>query len=234
MLCGRRPMITIGESFLRGQQPHQRRVARLRLASGIMRETNQLSGHAQSPLGVGACLPLIRCPSTATPSLRSRYRTSSLLWATQTSWRSSLPPRYLGLSEAAPLLRRPRQDLHGYRTFALSSSMRPGIPGECDRLAFSSAVSWPADFVKPSALSIEVFRDYILHRDISSLFHLAQLSCLRINHVVTAMTARLDTGPVASSYPGGPSLEPAALPCRNHKTPTDQRFFWPRNSEKDS
>src|SRR5690242_3236612 len=31
------------------------------------------------------------------------------------------------------------------------------------------------------------------------------------------MTARLDTGPGASSYPDVPSLECATLPCRNHE-----------------
>jgi hypothetical protein len=76
------------------------------------------------------------------------------------------------------------------------------------------------------------FRDYFLHRDISSLFRLARLSRLRINHVVAAMTARLDTGPVASSYPGTPSLERAALPCRNQTFNTGS--LWARFLGDDS
>ena len=104
-------------------------VIRHRLDTRPLRETNKFCGHAQSPLGVGACLPC-SLSQTGAPSLPPNYQRSSLLWAPPTPNRHRPLPRRSGLSEGAPVAsRRRRLGLLGYCVVAMSDSIRLNDPG---------------------------------------------------------------------------------------------------------
>jgi hypothetical protein len=113
-------------------------------------ETNKLCVHAQSPLGVGACVPC-SLSQTGAPWLPRHYPRSSLVWAPPTSHHFCFRPRCSGLSGSA--LARQRWDLLGYCLFSLSGSVRPSIPGGRGRLALAPVTLLPAGVLKPSALS---------------------------------------------------------------------------------
>src|SRR5262249_25533842 len=100
------------------QHPHQRAVLSLRALSRPLCETNKVSCHEHSPLGVGSCFPY-PLSQTDAPLLPPHYQSSSLVWAPPTSDHHRLLPRCLGLSEGAPYYRRRRSDLLGYHALAL-------------------------------------------------------------------------------------------------------------------
>src|SRR5450759_2469297 len=99
-------------------------------------------------------------------------------WAAPTSQPSPPSPRFLHLASAATLPHRSRWDLHGYRTLACEHTNTLG--------PFQSTFS----------------RLVNLHGSICRHSTSRLLSCLRIKRNVTIAPARLNTGPVVSSYPG--------------------------------
>jgi hypothetical protein len=159
-------------------------------------------------------------PSTRYPIPRPlcSVRVTGLL---SSYWPLRLPDAYTPFlvvwtwGEAVPSLA-PHQDLHGYRMFIVIRLDEAKTPGGCIALARARGTLLPACQKYHSARSTVCFFGVgtftaILHRYFAS----SAFRCLRINHAVAATTARLDTGPVANSYPGTPSLEHATLPCRN-------------------
>jgi len=165
-------------------------------------EMNKFGCHAQSPLGVGACFPY-SLSQTGAPLLPQHYPRSSLLWAPPTSHRHYFRPRCSGLSGSAYAMRR-RWDLLGYRTFLLSDSKRPTIPGGRSFLTMTPAALLPAGVLKPSALPKRSFRDSTPSLSALSVTIAPRLlSYLRIKRTVTSSPTRLDTRPVASGYRGG-------------------------------
>jgi len=73
----------------------------------------------------------------------------------------------------------------------------------------------PAGGSSPSALPTEFFRGSTPSRSAPPVTLAPRLlSCLRTNQSVTGLTVRLDTGPVASGYPGGILTRSNERPCQ--------------------
>ena len=170
-----------------------------------LRETNKFCGHAQSPLGVGACLPC-SLSQTGAPWLPPNCQRSSLLWAPPTPNRRRPLPRCSGLSEGAPVAsRRRRLGLLGYCAVAMSDSIRlndPGWVSTTHHSAVDTVACWRLETIGPFQCchfgTPSPSRPGI-NRSIAPRL----LSCLRIKRAVTVTPARLDTWPVASGYQDG-------------------------------
>jgi hypothetical protein len=185
------------------EQPHQGREPRPRLFTCHPCETLEFGCHGQSPLGVGPCLALA-LSQTATPLLGPRYQASSLLWVAPTSKHRRPCSRCLGLFTGARLRRTdarislvttysPCQARHGLGPRGVSSALA---------LRAGSIVACRKD--KPVGTLQLTFRGSIPSRSAPPVtFSPRLLSCLRIDGPVTTRAARLDTGLVASDYPGG-------------------------------
>ena len=108
------------------------------------------------------------------------------------------------LSAGARLLAYRWPDLLGYRLLAMSGSTRPRTPGSTRAARLDAARVVACRRVKPVGTLPLNFRGSIPSRSASPVTLAPRLlSCLRINPPVAGQTARLDTGPVASGYPGG-------------------------------
>ena len=172
-----------------------------------LRETNKFCGHAQSPLGVGACLPY-SLSQTGAPSLPPHYQRSSLLRAPPTPNRHRPLPRCSGLSEGAPVLsRRRRLGLLGYCAAAMSNSIRlkdPGWVATTRQGVVDTVACWRLEAIGPFQCG-HFGTPSPSRPGISRSIAPRLLSRLRIKRAVTATPARLDTWPVASGYQGGSS-----------------------------
>ena len=106
------------EPFRVEHQTHQGGEPLARLLTRLLCETSQSCCHGQSPLCVGPCRPN-SLSQTATPLLPAHYRRSALLWVAPTSDNLRPLPRFLRLSEGAPILRHRLSDLPGYRAISM-------------------------------------------------------------------------------------------------------------------
>src|SRR6266498_263521 len=108
-------------------------------------------------------------------------------------------------------------DLPGYRHDTLSSSNRPSTPGAPTPLAATRRRMLPTVLKITSARSV---RNKISGLNTftgwgpPSTIGPRSLSYLRINAAVAVRAARLDTGPVASRYPGGILPRLSRRPCQ--------------------
>ena len=192
------------------------RVALLRLLCRPLRETSQFCCHAQSPLGVGACSPNSLSTTAARfapPALPGLIALTGQLRLPNALHRPSL--FRLGIR-----LRRSLIAPVGISTVTARSSgqARLGLRSRAGRTASPcwAAPLSPASPVRLSALSHWTFRDYPTFTAAFAAVPPRLLSYLRIKSDVATTPARLNTGPVASSYPGGlpTRLNVRHCPCR--------------------
>lgn len=110
--------------------------------------------------------------------------------------------------------------LLGYPVLAMSGSTGPRTPGST-RIARRGAIPVVAcRWVKTVGTLPLKFRGSIPSRSASPVtFTPRLLACLRISPPVTGQTARLDTGLVASDYPGGIFTHSTTRHCRAALTP---------------
>ena len=95
-------------------------------------------------------------------------------------------------------------DLPGYHVFSMSGSTRPRTPGSTRTARHRTARIVACRRDKPVGTLQRNFRGSTPSRSAPPVtFAPRLLSCLRIDTHVTARTARLDTGLVASDYPDG-------------------------------
>ena len=156
------------------------------------------------PLCVGPCF-LLSFAQTGTPSLPPHYQGSPLLWVPPTSTHHRPFPRLLSLVHGCALSCAPMTGspwLPHIRNVRLDTASDPGehplrLPFRlvgCCLLKGQTHRRSPSEFFGASTPSRPASPVTIAPR---------LLSYLRINQPVTALTARLDTGPVASGYPDG-------------------------------
>jgi hypothetical protein len=113
-------------------------------------------------------------------------------------------------------------DLLSYRVFGMSGSTRTRPPGKYPRYSPSRDAGCCLPGGKPVGTLPVDFRGSIPSRSASPVTLAPRLlSCLRINQPVTALTARLDTGPVASVYPGGSHTHQNTRHCQAAADPID-------------
>ncbi len=139
------------------------------------------------------------------PSLHPRYRVSSVLFGDPTS---TAPSAFLASSARTGILPRGRKPWTSLVTVMTDrparTGLRPRVPPHHSpfvrcRVLPSMMKSTSAQSLRNKISGLDTFTAWGPPRSIGP----RSLSCLRINPSVAVQAARLDTGPVASRYPGG-------------------------------
>jgi len=150
------------------------------------------------------------------PSLHPRYQASSVLRSDPTS---TAPSAFLASSARTDILPRGREPrislVTGMTDRQARTGLRPRVPLRLSpftrrRVLPSALTSASAQSLGFKISGLNTFTDW----GPPSSFGPRLLSHLRINLPVAGQAARLDTGPVASRYPGGIFPRLSCRPCQ--------------------